>query len=58
MDRLRELAADGTVGAVSPLHIGMMGWNPDGAHVRDVTAPAVAAKLREAGADVVVLTPG
>ena len=58
IDRLRELAADGTVGELSPLHVGMMGWNPDGGHVRDVTAPAVAARLQEAGADVVVLTPG
>ena len=58
IDRLRELAAEGTIGAVSRLHIGMMGWNPDGARVRDETAPAVAAKLREAGVDVVILTPG
>ena len=58
IDRLRELAAEGTIGSVSPLHIGMMGWNPDGARVRDETAPAVATKLREASVDVVILTPG
>jgi D-proline reductase (dithiol) PrdB len=58
IDRLRELAAEGTIGAVGPLHIGMMGWNPDGARVRDETAPAVAARLRGAGVDVVILTPG
>ena len=58
IDRLRELAADGTIGAVSPLHVGMMGWNPDGARVRDETAPAVARALREAGADAAILTPG
>ena len=58
LDRLRELAADGTIGAVSRVHLGMMGWNPDGARVRDETAPAMVAVLREAQVDVVVLTPG
>lgn len=58
VDRLRELAAEGRIGAVGRLHVGMMGWNPDGARVRDETAPAVAARLLDAGTDVVVLTPG
>ena len=58
LERLRELVADGTVGALSPIHIGMMGWNPDGARVRDETAPAIARALVQAGVDVAVLTPG
>ncbi|GAC1325748.1 MAG: hypothetical protein NVSMB2_24480 [Chloroflexota bacterium] len=58
IDRLRELAADRTVGALSRVHVGMMGWNPDGARVRDETAPAVAGELARAAVDVAVLTPG
>jgi D-proline reductase (dithiol) PrdB len=58
LDRLRELAAEGTIGAVAPLHIGMMGWNPDGERVRHDTAPQVARRLRAAWVDVVVLIPG
>jgi D-proline reductase (dithiol) PrdB len=58
LDRLRELATEGTIGAVAPLHIGMMGWNPDGERVKNKTAPEVARRLRAAGVDVVVLTSG
>lgn len=58
IDRLRELVADGTVGALSPIHIGMMGWNPDGERVRNETAPAIARELLQAGVDAAVLTPG
>ncbi len=58
IDRLRDLVADGTIGAASRIHLGMMGWNPNGAKVRDETAPAMARILRDASVDVVVLTPG
>lgn len=58
LDRLRELAAEGTIGCVGTIHAGMMGWNPDGALVRDETAPAIAHALRTSGADVAILTPG
>lgn len=58
IDALRDHAASGTVGEVSPLHAGLMGWIPDGAPLREETAPAVASALRDADVDVVVLTPG
>lgn len=55
---LRTLVAVGEVGAVAPVHVGMMGWIPDGRPVVEQTAPAVARLLTESGADVAVLTPG
>jgi D-proline reductase (dithiol) PrdB len=58
LDRLRELAAQGIVGAVAPMHFGFMGFIPDGRLLRDTTAPVVAERLLEQGTDVVVLTPG
>lgn len=58
LDRLRELADEGVIGAVSDVHIGMMGWNPDGTRVRDETAPQIAAILREHGVEAAILTPG
>src|SRR5947209_5118754 len=35
LDRLRELVAEGTIGAVARLHVGMMGWNPDGRRIKE-----------------------
>lgn len=58
LDRLRELVDEGTIGAISPVNIGMMGWNPNGERVKRDTAPEVARVLRDAGADVVIFTPG
>ena len=56
-DRLRELAADGVIGSVSPVHVGFMGFNPNPFPVRD-NAVKVAGLLADAAADVVILTPG
>jgi D-proline reductase (dithiol) PrdB len=59
VDRLRELAAGGRVGAVAPRLYSFMG-HVDGAHVRtlmETTAPEVARRLRAEGAEAVVLTP-
>lgn len=58
LDRLRELTVEGTIGAVSPVNIGMMGWNPNGERVKQETGPEVARLLKDGGADVVLLTPG
>ena len=57
--RLRELAAEGRVGAVAPRAYSFMG-HIDGRHLAtlvDVTAPAVRDRLRADGAEAVVLTP-
>jgi D-proline reductase (dithiol) PrdB len=58
IDALRSLAQDGTVGGVSALHAGLMGWIPDGAPLQEQTAPEVAHALKDADVDAVVLTPG
>ncbi len=59
VDRLRELAAAGQVGGVAPRAYSLMG-HVDGRHVRtlmETTAPEVARRLRDDGAEAVVLTP-
>jgi D-proline reductase (dithiol) PrdB len=59
VDRLRELAAAGRVGGVSPRMYSLMG-HVDGPHVRtlmETTAPEVARRLDADGADAVILTP-
>jgi len=58
IDRLTELVDSGRIGEASPIHIGMMGFNPDPTPIAKETGPAVAAALNEAGVDVAVLAPG
>jgi D-proline reductase (dithiol) PrdB len=58
LDRLRELAKLGMIGAIAPMHYGFMGFIPDGRLLRDTTAPIVAERLLAQATDVVVLTPG
>jgi D-proline reductase (dithiol) PrdB len=58
IDRLHEAVEAGRVGAASPVHIGMMGFNPDPSAIADRTAPTVVQTLREAEVDVVVMVPG
>ena len=58
VDRLAELAADGTIGAVAPRHVSFVGSQPDDVAVlRYEIGPQAAAMLRADGVDVVVLTP-
>ena len=57
IDRLREFAEEGRVGAISPVNFGFMGFNPDPGPVRR-HAEEAARRLAEADVDVVVLTPG
>ncbi len=58
IEPLRTLAAEGTVGSASPVHVGLMGWNPDPTDVAGVTAPAVVDLFARAHVDVVVMSPG
>ena len=58
LDRLHELVERGRVGSASPVHVGMMGFNPDPTGVADELAPAVAGVLLEAQVDVAILVPG
>ncbi len=57
-DRLDELAADGTIGAVGHHHLAFMGAQDETmATIRVDTGPAAARLLRDDGVDVVLLTP-
>ena len=58
IDRLDEMAADGTIGAVAPRHVSFAGNQPDDvATVRLDSGPRAAAELAADGVDVVLLTP-
>ncbi len=60
IDRLRELQAEGVIGAVARVHYSFMG-HITGSQLRYLignSAPEVAIKLKEAGVDIAVLTPG
>ena len=57
LDRLRELAAAGEIGALAPTHVSMMGSiTATGRLVRD-TLPAVADLLAADGVDLALLVP-
>lgn len=58
IDRLHELVAQGRVGSASPVHVGMMGFNPDPGPIQDELGPAVVDVLRDAEVDVALLVPG
>jgi D-proline reductase (dithiol) PrdB len=57
IDRLRELVAEGRIGRLGPHHYSVMGALHDVRQVRDETAPELAARLVDDGADIVLLTP-
>ena len=57
-DVLAELADDDVIGGSTAHHVSVMGYQQSGLEVwRNETAPAIAALLREDGADGVVLAP-
>ncbi len=58
VDRLHELADDGVIGAVAPNHISFHGVIEGTlSTIRLDSGPAAAARLRDDGVDVVLLTP-
>lgn len=58
IDRLEELATDGTIGAVAPRHLSFAGNQPDDvATVRLDSGPRAAQLLNDDGVDIVILTP-
>jgi len=58
VDRLKEMAAEGVIGAVAPRHLSFMGAQDDTmTTLRIDTGPAAAKQLREDGVDVILLTP-
>ncbi len=58
IDRLEELEASGSIGAVAPRHFAFAGNQDDSVtRVRIDSGPAAARMLRDDGVDVVLLTP-
>jgi len=58
IDRLEELAAQGTIGAVAPRHASFAGNQPDDvATIRLDSGPRAAAELVADGVDVAIFTP-
>ena len=57
IDRLAEMAADGTIGGVGPENLSVLGSTFDLSTFRLDTGPAMAQRLLAAGVDVVLLTP-
>jgi hypothetical protein len=58
IDRLRELAADGTVGEVARSHYSTMGYQgADTSVLENETAPQIAGSLLEEGVDLLLLAP-
>jgi len=59
IEPLRELAAEGFIGAVAPEHIGYMGFTMRLKEMYEQTAPEIAAEIdKKSRADIVVLTGG
>lgn len=56
--RLRELAEEGYIGGVAPLHFGFMGFCPAIENVLNISGPAIANTLKNNGTDAVLVTPG
>ncbi len=57
IDRLRELESEGKIGHVSDVHMAFAGNQPQLSGIQLDSGPAGAKILREAGVDVVLLTP-
>ncbi len=60
IERLREFEREGIIGTLADRHYGFMG-HITGKHILTLineTAPAVALRLKKAGVDIVLLTPG
>lgn len=57
LDRLRELQAARLIGGLADTHFSIMGYCPRAADLAEHTAPAIAAGLRAAGADLALIVP-
>jgi D-proline reductase (dithiol) PrdB len=57
LDRLRELAADGAIGAVAPRHVSIMGSLTAPGRLVRRTAPAIVELLEADGVDAAALVP-
>jgi D-proline reductase (dithiol) PrdB len=57
LDRLRELQSAGLIGGLADTHFSIMGYCARAADLAEGAAPAIAAGLRAAGADVALVIP-
>jgi D-proline reductase (dithiol) PrdB len=58
LDRLRELVAEGKVGAMAETHYSVMGYQGnDPSRLVEESAPAIAESLKNEGVDQILLTP-
>jgi D-proline reductase (dithiol) PrdB len=58
LDRLRELVAEGVVGAMAPTHYSTMGYQGSSTKVLEIeTAPAIAAAMKSEEVDCALLAP-
>ena len=57
VDRLRELAAQGSIGGIAPNHCSFMGALRDCTAIAERTGPEAAQRLRDEGVDLALLTP-
>lgn len=58
IDRLKELAAEGFIKEIAPMHYGFMGGGGDQDKFKNETGPAIAKLLKDEKVDAVVLTAG
>lgn len=58
LDRLRDLAAEGSIGGVARWHAGLMGFIPNPTRFLSETVPAIISRLHEDAVDALVLSPG
>lgn len=58
IDRLHELAKEGFIKAVAPVHVGFMGGGGNQEKFTNETGPAIAKILKEEGVDAVLMTAG
>lgn len=58
IDRLHELAAEGFIKAVAPVHCCFMGGGGNQEKFRNETGPEIAKVLKEEGVDAVIMTAG
>lgn len=58
IERLQELASEGYIKSVAPIHFGFMGGGGDQAKFTDETGPEIARQLKAEGVDYVLLTAG
>lgn len=58
IERMQELAKEGFIKDIAPVHFGFMGGGGDQTAFKEVTGPEIAQKLKDEGVDAVLLTAG